>query len=433
MNQFTFERKEKTTLIGFMILGALCMALSSFGEHGNARFWSNFLHNSVFFTGIAFIAMFVLAAFITAYAGWHVVFKRVWEAYAQFLIVGLVLMCVVAAGIWGHLHHLYHWADEAAVAEDILLQGKSAFLNKYWYTFGTIIIVGVWYAFTLKLRSLSLAEDEDGGSDFRHHDSMRLVSAILLPIAAFTSAAMIWQWIMSVDAHWYSTLFAWYVTASWFVSFCAVTILTLVYMKHKGYFPSVTAEHLHDIGKYMFGFSIFWTYCWFSQFMLIWYGNVGEETGYYQLRRHHYTVLFFGNLVLNFVLPFLILMRNSTKRKYGTLVFTSIICLFGHWWDFFYLIKPSVVTNYSGGHGGGDTHAEAGHDAAAHAGDAAHGAMGHAVDTFGTGFFLPGLLELGAFLGFLALFAYIAFHHMSKASLEPKNDPYLAESLHHHV
>jgi hypothetical protein len=431
MNQFTFERKEKTTLIGFMILGVLCMVLSSFGEHGNARFWSNFLHNSVFFTGIAFIAMFVLAAFITAYAGWYVVFKRVWEAYAQFLIVGLVLMCVVAAGIWGHLHHLYHWADEEAVASDAILKGKSGFLNKYWYTFGTIIIVGTWYFFANKLRSLSIAEDAEGGSDFRHHDRMRLVSAILLPIAAFSSAAVIWQWVMSVDAHWYSTLFAWYCTASWFVSFCAITLLTLIYMKYRGYFPKVTAEHLHDIGKYMFGFSVFWTYCWFSQFMLIWYGNIGEETAYFHLRRNDYTVLFFGNLVLNFVLPFLILMRNSTKRKYGTLVFTSIICLFGHWWDFFYMIKPSVVQNYSGGHGDAG-HADAGHDAAAHAGEHGGAVVEHA-STFMSGFTIPGLLELGTFLGFTALFVYVAFHHMSKASLEPKNDPYLAESLHHHV
>jgi hypothetical protein len=431
MNQFTFERKEKTTLIGFMILGVLCMALSYFGENGNARFWSNFLHNSVFFTGIAFIAMFVLAAFITAYAGWYVIFKRVWEAYAQFLIVGLVLMCVVAAGIWGHMHHLYHWADEKAVATDEILLGKSGFLNKYWYTFGTIIIVGTWYFFTNKLRNLSLAEDREGGQDFRHHDSMRTVSAILLPIAAFSSAAVIWQWVMSVDAHWYSTLFAWYCTASWFVSFCAMTLLTLIYMKSKGYFPKVTAEHLHDIGKYMFGFSVFWTYCWFSQFMLIWYGNVGEETAYYHLRRNDYTVLFFGNLVLNFVLPFLILMRNSTKRKYGTLVFTSIICLFGHWWDFFYMIKPSVVQNYAGGHGDAG-HADAGHDAAAHAGEHGAEAVEHA-STFMSGFTIPGLLELGVFLGFLALFVYVVFHHMSKASLEPKNDPYLAESLHHHV
>ena len=434
MNQFTFESKTKSTLIGFMVLGLVCMALTYFtgGEHAHARFWSNYLHNSVFLMGIGFISLFLGAAFISAYAGWYVIFKRIWEAYSLFLIVGLVLMLGIIAGVWTHGHHLYHWAaPQAEIDADPILRGKQGFLNKYWYTFGTIIIVGVWYAFARKLRALSLAEDADGTTEYKHHRKMRVVSAILLPIAAFSSAAVIWQWVMSVDAHWYSTLFAWYCTASWFVSTIALTILTMIYLKSKGYLEHVTSEHLHDLGKYMFGFSIFWTYLWFSQFMLIWYSNVGEETGYYQLRRHQYTVLFFGNLVLNFVLPFLILMRNSTKRKYGTLVFTSIICLFGHWWDFFYMIKPSVFTNYEhAAHGahGAVGHAE-GHEAAAvHVAEHAETAIG-----FVSGFTIPGLLELGTFLGFLALFMFVAFSHMAKASLLPKNDPYLGESLHHHT
>ncbi len=231
MNQFTFEGRQRTTLLGFIVLGIVCMALSYFGDNGSARFWSNFLHNSVFFTGIAFLALFVLAAFITAYAGWYVVFKRLWEAYSQFLIIGLVLMLVVIAGVWGHWHHLYHWADAEAVATDPLLQGKSAFLNPTMYTFGTIIIVGIWYLFARRLRSLSLAEDREGGTNYSTHRKMRVTAAILLPIAAFTSASMVWQWVMSTDAHWYSTLFAWYCTASWFVAFCAMTILTLIYLK----------------------------------------------------------------------------------------------------------------------------------------------------------------------------------------------------------
>ncbi len=424
MNQFTFESKAKTTLLAFIGLGVICMAITFFtdGDMHHARFWSNYLHNTVFFTGIAFISLFVTAAFICAYAGWYVLFKRIWEAYSLFLIVGLVLMLAVIAGVWTHDHHIYHWAaDKAEIMADPILRGKASFLNPVWYTAGTIIIVGVWYMFARKLRSLSLIEDEEGTPAFEHHRKMRKVSAILLPIAAFSSAAVIWQWVMSVDAHWYSTLFAWYCTSSWFVAATALTILTMIYLKGRGYLEQVTAEHLHDLGKYMFGFSIFWTYCWFSQFMLIWYGNIGEETGYFQLRRHEYTVLHFGNLVLNFVLPFLILMRNSTKRKYGTLIFTSIVCLFGHWWDYFYMIKPSVYTNYQhaglvGGHGA--------EQAAEH--------MDHAVG-FVSGFSIPGLLEIGTFLGFLALFMYVTFYHMSKASLLPKNDPYLGESIHHHV
>lgn len=412
MNQFTFEGKQKSVFIGMMVLGIVCLALSFFDNTvpHHSRFWTNFLHNSVFFLGIAFTSMFIMTASVTAYAGWFTVFKRIWEAYAQFLIVGLILMLVVIAGIWGHFHHIYHWNDEAAVAKDALLQGKASFLNKNWFTFGTIIFVGIWYFFAHRIRSLSLLEDTAGTADFAIHRKIKVYSAIFLPIAAFSSAAVIWLWTMSIDPHWYSTMYAWYTTASWFVAAIALTILTIIYLKSKGYLEQVTSEHLHDLGKFMFAFSVFWAYLWFSQFMLIWYANVGEETIYFKLRRDEYPVLFFGNLLLNFFLPFLILMKNDSKRKYGVLTFTSILVFFGHWFDFFQMIKPGVYKEVM--HAAG-SHAE-------HVGYVA-------------GFSIPGLLELGTFIGFLGLFMYLAFNQLTKGSLMAERDPYYAESVHHHV
>jgi len=281
MNNYTISGKSKTTLFAFMGLGLLCMIITWFVDDSlHTRFWSNFLHNSVFFTGIAFMAAFFLAICVTAYAGWHTIFKRVWEAMSSFLIPGLILMIIIALGVYFHFHHLYHWADPASVAEDPILQGKSSFLNKNWYLLGTLIIVGAWIFFAQKLRVLSLEEDKSGGDDpkFTLHRKMRFWSAIFLPIAGFSSAAIIWQWVMSVDSHWYSTLFAWYTGASWFVAMIAITILIMIYLKSKGYYDQVSNDHIHDLGKFLFAFSIFWTYLWFSQYMLIWYGNVGEET-----------------------------------------------------------------------------------------------------------------------------------------------------------
>lgn len=398
--------------MGFIGLGIICLVLTFLGDDANhTRFWSNYLHNTVFFTGIAFISLFTLCAFLTAYAGWHTVVKRIWESYSLFLIVGIVLMIPLMAGVWGHFHHLYHWADPTALDPtsdhfDKLLAGKSSFLNPKWYTFGTLIIVGFWYLTAHKMRSLSLAEDQSGDGSFAQHKKMKVWAAVFLPVAGFTSAAMIWQWIMSIDAHWYSTMFAWYATASWFVAAMALTILTVIYMKSKGYFNNVTNEHLHDLGKYLFAISIFWTYLWFSQYMLIWYANVGEETWYFKHRMDNYPVLFYGNLIINFVLPFFILMRNSTKRKYGTLVFVSILVLFGHWYDFFMMIKPGAWINVDGAEIAGSY--------------------------FRAGFTIPGFLEIGTFLGFLAGFGLFFFTRMEKAKLTPENDPYIQESLHHH-
>lgn len=432
MNQFTFDSKLKTGLIGFMILGLVCMAITFFVDDPlHTRFWSNYLHNTVFFTGIAFVSLFVLTAFTTAYAGWYTVLKRIWEAYSLFLIPGLALMLLVIIGLWGNFHHLYHWADAEAVLSDHILQAKSRFLNKGWYTFGTLIIVGIWIFFAWKIRQLSVLEDEQGTADFQIHRKIRIWSAAFLPIAAFSSAAIIWQWVMSIDAHWYSTLFAWYNTASFFVAAMSLTVLMIVYLKSRGYYEDVTSDHLHDIGKYIFGFSVFWAYLWFSQYMLIWYGNIGEETIYFRERLDNYRTLFYANLLINFALPFLVLMRNDTKRKYGTLVFTSVALLFGHWLDFFVMIKPGVYLTAQ------ETLAH-GHDAEVieHASDVGHGPVeeaAHHAAEFAMGFTIPGLLEIGTFLGFLALFIYVVFDRMTKASLVPNHDPYIEESLHHHV
>jgi hypothetical protein len=416
MNQFTFESKQKTLLFAFMGLGVLCMAATLLFENDlhNIRFWTNFLHNAVFFTGISFVMLFFLAANITAWGGWFTQFKRVFEAYFAFLVPGLVLIAVIIAGLWFGWHDIYHWSDPAEVAKDPVLQGKASFLNKTWYTVGTFVIVGIWIFFAMRLRSLSVAEDQQGTPDFGHHRKMRIWAAAFLPIGGFSSAALIWQWVMSVDAHWYSTLFAWYSTASWFVAGLALTILLLIYLKSLGYFQGVTPDHFHDLGKYMFAFSIFWTYLWFSQFMLIWYGNVGEETIYFNTRMDEYPTLFYGNLLINFVLPFFVLMRNDTKRKNGTMAFAAIFVFFGHWLDYFLMIKPGAL----------ETAMHAAHTGAEHAGD-------HA--TFMAGFTIPGLLEIGTMLGFLALFLFVFFNSLAKAQLEPSNDPYLAESLHHHV
>jgi len=183
---------------------------------------------------------------------------------------------------------------------------------------------------------------------------------------------------------------------------------------------------LHDLGKYLFAISIFWTYLWFSQFMLIWYANIGEETIYFKERYNNYSALFFLNLGINFLVPFLVLMRNDTKRKFGSLIFVSIVVLLSHWLDYFLMIKPGALINFNHSQGHGEGQIESG----------IHGTMGHGtehVSNFVSGFTIPGLLEIGTFIGFLGLFMYVALQVMTKSALVPKNDPYLDESMHHHV
>ena len=514
MKQFVFEQRQKSVLLGFIGLGAICLLLSFFSDPINdghhLRFWTNLLHNTAFFTGIAFTVTFALAATAVVMAGWHVAFKRLWEAMSLFLPIGLIgILIVGVAGKMG-VHHIYHWMDNDAVASDKILTGKSGFLNFGFY----LLSIGfgfLWFFFAYKFRQFSLRQDE-GGDDktYPWYDKMKVWGGAFMPIAGFSSAAAIWLWLMSIDPHWYSTMYAWYTTASWWVSAVSITILLLIYLKSKGYFQEVTLEHIHDLGKFLFAFSIFWTYLWFSQYMLIWYANVGEETIYYRQRMGEFPVLFYGNLVMNFVLPFLILIRNDTKRKMGSLGFVAILVLVGHWWDFFQMVKigpyKSAMEHHAshsaaGGHGAETSHAASPqqHEATNHAANdhaapqgaaheetqaGAHGAktggvidsaqgiplhgantehvemksegdkievaeasMGaterleatndaqffHYTPDMTSGYGIPGLLELGIFLGFGALFVFMVFTQLSKATLLPKVDPFLEETLNHHV
>lgn len=450
---YEFTGGARLWLMIGMVVGVLCLGWTFFTDDAlHTRFWSNFLHNSVFFTGIALMAGFFMCASITAWAGWYVVFKRVWESISMFLIVGIPLMVVMGLGIMFHLHHIYHWADPAMLDindphYDKLIDGKSGFLNTGWYIGGTVILGLIWILLLGKIRSISLREDEERKEGFTKHYNIRKYAAIFLPFAGFGSAAMIWQWIMSIDPHWYSTMFAWYTGASWFVSMIAFTILILQYLKSKGYYSNVSDEHFHDLGKFLFAFSIFWTYLWFSQYMLIWYANIGEETIYFKQRITDFPVLFYANLAINFVAPFFILMRNDTKRKMGSLAFTAGLIIFGHWLDFFLMIKPGVQhaahltlggdhgdhSHGDASHGAHDIVHDAAHGAADGAHDVAHAAAGHGESAFELGFNLPGLLELGTFIGFLCLFIYFILTMLSRAPLTGVNDPYLDESLHHHT
>lgn len=357
-------------LIAGMVLGAVCLGLTFFNDDEyHTRFWTNWLHNSVYFTGIAFMSMFFLSAQITAFAGWNSVIRRVWEAMSQFMWVGLILMGVIALGVWGHFHHLYHWnstdiniTDPEAPHYDRVLAGKKGFLNPVWFTVGTIGFLLVWYYWAKKLRQASVDQDTMETSDFKYYKKQRKWAASFLPLCGFLSTVFLWQSVMSVDPHWYSTMFAWYSMVSMWLGAISLTVMLIIYLKSLGYLDYVNHNHMHDVGKFLFGISVFWTYLWFDQFMLIWYANNGEETIYFKERMDHYPVLFWGNLLLNFVTPFLILMRNDTKRKFGTMFFVALIVFFGHWWDYFYMIKPGAriaaheAKELAEGKHGGDAH-----------------------------------------------------------------------------
>lgn len=370
------------------------------GHHATTwvnRLFANLWLNNVYFTGIAVIGLFFTAVQYVGYAGWSVLVKRILEALTYYLPIGGIIMLVVF--LLGK-HELFHWTHEGLYVKggpeyDPIIAGKAAFLNQPFYIIRMVAYFVLWIFFAWWLRKQSVAEDLNGG--LTYYDKSIRISAMFLVVFGVTSSLSAWDWVLSIDTHWFSTMFGWYVFASWFISGLAATTLTAIILKQNGYLKMLNANHLHDLGKFMFAFSIFWTYIWFSQFMLIWYANIPEEAIYFRERlggyQDHYTWILFFNLVVNFAFPFLVLMTRDAKRQMIMLKLVCVVILFGHWMDFYLMIMPGTMRGDSG----------------------------------------FGFIELGTLLTFLGLFLAAFTRGLAGASLVPVNHPFLDESIHHTV
>jgi hypothetical protein len=188
--------------------------------------------------------------------------------------------------------------------------------------------------------------DRETSEKFIHRGTVR-TAMFTVWFGLTVGSTVPWLWMMSIDAHWYSTMYSWYTFVSSFVAGMSLIALWVIYLKNKGYLELTSQEHLHDIGKFMFAFSIFWTYLWFSQYMLIWYANIPEETVYFKHRTQGaYKGIFFFNLIVNFLCPLLILMKRSAKRNYTLVTFMAVLIIFGHWIDFYQMVMGSLMKEH---------------------------------------------------------------------------------------
>ena len=384
--KYELTRNNKLITMIMMAIGAVAIVMGFMTDH--TRAWAVLLQNNFYFTAIALCGTFFMAVNYVAQAGWAVGIKRVPEAMGGFLKYGMLGMILIFA--FGH-HDLYHWTHTELYVKggpeyDSILAGKRGFLNIPFFTIRIIAYSLIWVGFTHMLRKQSLMEDAEGGYTF-YKKSITL-SAIFIVLFAITSSTSAWDFLMSVDAHWFSTLFGWYAFAGLFVSGLAMMCLIILYLRKKGYMGHVSENHLHDVGKFMFAFSVFWTYLWFSQFMLIWYANLPEEVVYYQIRWTYFRSLWILNFLVNFIAPFLVLMTRDAKRQTQVLWVAGVIIICGHWLDVYMMVMPGTV--------GPDWHI--------------------------------GFIEIGTAIGFLGAFLLSTLSELSKAALVPKNHPMLGES-----
>ncbi len=403
--QFEMPSKTRTWSLALIGAGALALIIGlvtkgmSSDEEEKAVFWGTLMYNSIYFTLICNASMFFICATTLAMGAWQMTFRRVPEAISAMVkIFGpinlLILFYVV---IIDHNHHIYHWLDEKAKVDPIL-KGKLGFLNPSFFMIWTVLAIGLWIVLGMRMRKLSSECDEapmdaEAGKSFIWRNTVT-ASLFIVWFALTVASTVPWLWLMSIDAHWYSTMYSWYTFASSFVSGMALVALWVIFLKNKGYLEYTNEEHLHDIGKFMFAFSVFWTYLWFSQYMLIWYGNIPEETVYFKHRvQGAYKGIFFLNIIINFICPLLILMKRGAKRNYTLVTFMAVLIIFGHWVDFYQMVLGSVSKE--------------------------HVTMGW--------------LDFGIAALFVGLIIFFVGKELAKKPLVAKYHPFLKESVIHHT
>lgn len=394
--EFKITIVAKKTILFVSLGGLLLLLLGIILGYKDAQFTtrllSNGLTNGFFFFALGLGALFFLALNYATESGWYASIKRVIEAVAGFLPFGMVflgfilLIITILDGA-----HIYIWMDSEVVKNDEIIQGKSAYLNSWFFWIRTIIYFSTYYIFLRGFQKRSIEEDEKGGTAI-HFKNYKKGALFLVFFAVFSSTSA-WDWLMSIDVHWFSTLYGWYTFAGIWCSSMVVLVITTMYLKKLGYLPKVNESHIHDLGKWTFATSFLWSYLWFSQFMLIWYANIGEEVTYYVMRIENFQTIYFTMFIINFAFPMLILMSRDAKRHFGILTFVGIVILIGHWLDVYIMVSA--------------------------------GSLGANARL--------GLIEIGMALVVFGGFTYVVLNNLTKAPLTPVNHPFLDESVHHDI
>ena len=386
---FEFSGGIKKVSLGLMLVGIFAFTMSFFLDKYVG--WVDFYVMALYFTTISLSGIYWLSLTGVIQASWMTPYKRVVESMTSFLPISFMMFIGMCFG----LHKIYEWTHKDIVMSDPILRGKVAWLNEPRFIGTMIVMFLLWIGISAIFKRFS--ERMDGQNGVAAANNLVGFSAISLVVFAFTVSIFAFDWIMSVEPHWFSTIFGVYIFAGIATSGLAFITISVIKLKDWGYFgDAVNENHLHDLGKWMFGMSVFWAYIWVSQYILIWYANIPEETEYYVLRHHHWNALFIFNFCINFGLPFFVLMTRKAKRSPKVLMFVAFAILIGHYIDMYVMLAPKVFEH-------------------------------HNLHISGNG-----ILQVLQVLGGFGLFIFIVGRSLSKRNLMAVKDPTFSEGSHLH-
>lgn len=376
---------ESNILIALIVVGVVGGA---FGLWASDRFWFSFLQNALFVLTIALGAVLFVTFKAVSNAGWATVLRRVPEAMMSYVPVGGICLLLIFFG----RNSLYTWTQTTFRSHETgaELGFKNAWLSTPFFFGRMVVFLAIWCGLIYLIKRASYRQDRD--PNVAYTNRRKIYSAIFIVVFGITFSLASFDWVMSLEPMFYSTIFGFYMISGTLTSSAAAITLLVILLKKRGQLSAVGDKHMHALGQIVLGFSTFWAYMWISQYLLIYYANLPEETIYYVRRTstNGWMTVFVVNLFLNWVIPFVMLLPRQVKLNTKWMVAACSIVLMGHWLDLYAMVFPA---------------------------------------NFGS----PkiGFVDLALTIGFAALFLFVFAKNLNADRMVPINDPYLSESLEH--
>ncbi|NOX90081.1 MAG: hypothetical protein GXO77_13765 [Calditrichaeota bacterium] len=380
-NSLAIPKAVQKFLLLLIVAGSLTFIAGLFLSP--RRIWGNFLITDFYILSLSLGAAFFVAVNYASNSGWVVAIRRIPEAISSTIWLSGIGALILIFGI----HSLYEWSHSAAIHEEVSGYFK-AWFNESFFIIRLVVYFVVWIVLNRAILANSNRQDKHPDIAYTRKNVRNSALFIIFGGIAFCLASI--DLMMSLQARWYSTVFPVLMISGMFLSGLAIIIVFVVILRHIGYSHIFTTEHLHTLGNYLLSFSVFWVYLWVSQHLLIWYSNIPEETSYYIFRHFGgWGSLSFLNVVLNWLIPFAVLLPVAARKSDKIMLQMAIVVLIGHWLDLFILVMPAFLGPEPS----------------------------------------VSVWEILPFIGFISLFVLVVFRRLRKSSLLPVNDPYLVESL----
>jgi hypothetical protein len=347
-NDFTYQRKDLPSSISkigmtLLLVGVILGVAAFFVDNSRAVY--NYLIAFTFMISVGVGALFLIALEYIVGADWSVPIRRVVEFFAA----TIPLLAILVIPLLLNVGELFHWSHPEAVAEDKILNAKAPYLNVTFFIVRVFVLIGLWSLFYFFF--VRNSKKQDTSKDQKLTTINIRLSAIFIPIFALTITISAIDWLMSVEPHWFSTIIGVYFFAGTVIAALAAVTLATVLLKENGYLhPAMTNDHLYSLGALMFAFVNFWGYIAFSQYMLIWYADLPEETFWFMQKwEGSWAIFSIGLIIIKFLVPYIVLVSQPSKMDPKKLKFIAVWLLFAHFYDLFWFVMPEME-QLSGGY-----------------------------------------------------------------------------------